>query len=298
LKSVRPYFAAVIFCAVIAPHIDWLIKNDFVCLGHVGNRLHENYKWYEPFAVAGTAIYPTAGALAVLAIAAFPLRKTLEKRGIIKDTFKWSCMFTAIPAALLLTSSIFGNSVITMWFSTLASFSGILAVSLFPYKIDKTLYRNIIIIVAVYMVGIFIVTTIDLAVKSRPRLHMDTNAVIALADSEWQKHYPGKKMKFVVGDRWFGNIVSHYHKDKPAILEMDNELANNWKRCNYIDKALSEGAVLIGRKKELYQEFAQELYKRSGQKIDFTHNKYCPYKAVWGTQKSRSVFLTVIRAQQ
>ena len=298
LKSCRPYIAAVVFIAVISPHLNWLIKNDFVCLGHVGNRLHEKFQWYEPLAVIGTAVYPTATAFAVLVISALPLRKDLIRKGISQETFKWSCMFTAIPAAVLFASSVSGSSVITMWFSTLASFCGILAVSLFPYSIDKKFYRNILIVVTIYMVGIFTITTVDLAMKSRPRLHMDTHAVTALAEAEWKKHYPDKPLKFVCGDRWFGNIVSHYHKDKPAILEMDNELLNNWKRCNYIDKILSEGAVVIGRKEALFKEFSEELYKKSGQKLDFTCKYSCPYKAVFGRKKARKVFINVIRARQ
>lgn len=297
LKSFRPYVAALIFLAVIFPHLNWLVKNDFVCLGHVGNRLHETYKWYEPLAVAGTAVYPTAVAFTVLVLAALPLKKNLKRQKFPVNAFKWSCIFTAVPGVILFISSLFGGSVITMWFSTLASFCGILAVSIFPIKIDQNLYRNILAAITIYMVGIFAVTTVDLAVNSRPRLHMNTKTVCALAQAEWNKHYPDKPIKYVVGDRWFGNIISHYHQNKPAILEMDKELKNNWKRCHYIDKVLSEGAIVIGRKKELFKDFADELNKRSGQKIDFTQNTSCPYKAVFGKLKSRKIFISVIKAQ-
>lgn len=298
LKTYRPYLAAVVFCAIISPHINWLVHNDFVCLGHVGNRLHEKFKWYEPLAVAATGVYPTAMAFAVLVLSALPLRKSLERCGVNKDVFKWSCMFTAIPAAILFASSLCGNSVITMWFSTLASFSGILAVSLFPCKITDKLYRNTLFIVLVYMICFFAGTTVDLAVKSRPRLHMDTQEVLAHADAVWQKHCPGKPMKFVVGDRWYGNIVSLYHQEKPVILEMDKELKNDWKRRNYIEKSLKHGAIVIGRKEELFKEFADELAKKSGQKLDFTRKYECHYQALLGKKKSRKVFITVIRAQQ
>ena len=296
LKSLRPYLAGIIFIAVIYPHIVWLTKNNFICLNHVGNRLHEEYKWYEPIVVFLTAVYPAAVALGVLAAAALPLRKSLVKRGILFDTFKWSCLFTAVPALILFISSLSGNSVIMMWFCTLASFTGILAVSVFPFKIDRLMFRNIFLLITIYMTGFFIASTIDVAVKSRPRIHMDTAKVIAFADAEWQKKHPGKPIKFVVGDRWYGNIISHYHKDKPAILEMDKELKNDWKRRNYLQKALNDGALVIGRKKELFQDFADELQKTTGQKIDFTRKYACPYKAILGKEKTRDIFIDVITA--
>ena len=297
LKSYRPYLAGIIFAAMISPHIVWLAENDFVCLNHVGNRLHEQYKWYEPFVVLATAVYPALTAFAALVLAALPFRKNLVKCDIHANTFKWSCMFTAIPAAILLLSSICGNSVIMMWFCTLASFTGILAVSLFPYKIDSGIFRNVFLLITLYMVCFFAGSTIDLALKSRPRLHMDANVVVSMADAVWKQSYPDKPVKFVVGDRWYGNLISHYHKDKPAILEMDKELKNDWQRRRYLEKALKEGAIVIGRKEELFKDFAGELHKKTGQKIDFTRKYACPYKAVFGKNKKRDIFISVIRAE-
>ena len=297
LKTLRPYIAGIIFIAVIYPHIVWLAKNNFICLSHVGNRLHEEYKWYEPIIVLLTAIYPVAAALGVLTIASLPLRKSLVKHGILPDTFKWSCLFTAVPALVLFISSMSGNSVIMMWFCTLASFTGIMAVSIFPFKIDRLVFRNTFLLITVYMVVFFIASTVDVAVKSRPRLHMDTVKVIAMADTVWQKKYPGKTIRYVVGDRWYGNIISHYHKDKPVILEMDKELKNDWKRRQYLKKVLKDGAIVIGRKQDLFQDFADELQKTTGQKLDLTRKYQCPYKAVFGKEKKRDIFIDTINTE-
>lgn len=296
LRSIRPYLSAVIFILLISPHIHWLANNDFICLKHIGNRLDEEFRWYEPLIVAATAAYPFVLMYAVMTAAAFPLRKKLEKISINKPVFKWSLILSALPCALLLLNSLCGKSVIMLWFSTLASFCGILAVSLFPRKITRDLYRNILILIMVYMVGVFLATTIDLMVKSRPRLHMKPEDVIAEVNKVWQKENPGKPIPLVLGDRWFGNIIAHYHKDAPDFCEFDEELKDYWKTGKYIDKALANGAVVISRNHLLFMEFSSELEKRCGQSIDFHHNAIIPYKSLFGKQKARTLFIRVIRA--
>ena len=58
LKSYKPYCAFLLMLLLMAPHLQWLYNNDFICFKHVGNRLSDEYKWYTPLVTMATAAYP------------------------------------------------------------------------------------------------------------------------------------------------------------------------------------------------------------------------------------------------
>jgi len=225
ILSIGPWLAAVIFGLVILPHLLWLYQHDFICLTYVSSSLGNSDAWppavYALF-ILGTGLYPLVHETAMLLILCLPKHFRRAPFPADKEALYWSLFCTVPPVILYAGLALSGEHVVAMWLATIASFTGILTVCLFPFRITKlTFYRLFLLICAVSVIAL-IATSIDLDVRTRERIHLKPQVLFGNVEKYMNKYYPGQKVACLIGKRDLVNTYEYYHPDHPASFDLDD----------------------------------------------------------------------------
>lgn len=284
LKSPRPYAALLLTLLLLAPHLNWLRQNNFICFTHVGNRLNDTYNWYTPLVTAATAIYPYAMMALILAACAGINFRQLKQTAISKAPAVDCLLIAVIPAAALVVLSFFGN-IIQMWFCTMAAMAAIGLTAFFPWKIDRRFFTALVLLLTIFSLIMMLATTLDSLLSSRPRLHSRPESYTTAAEKFYRRYEPNRPIPLVVGTRFEATLLENYLPHRPPACELDDPVF--FKR--YKEKMLKEGALLIG-KPHLFEQFKKDLNIKHLQfeKIDYS------YRALCGKTKRRSIFLAYL----
>ena len=287
LASCRPWLALLTFFLVVSPHLHYLFTHDFSCISHMGNRMGESHSWYDPLLVLGTAAFPAACAALALA-AAFLFRRGKSEPAVPdRQVFRWSLIFCALPGVIFFAASLCGENVIMLWFSSLASFTGIMVVAASPRRIDEKVFRNLCCFLAIYMIAWFIGTGYQLLFRSNHRAHTEPLAVTGPVLDFWARESGGKPLRLVAGDRWYGGIMVLYSGLSPRLCEIHEELGEHWRR-EFLDQIDAEGALVIGSRAENFAAFAKAFQEKTGYPIDLSRRITYAYKAPFGKKRERS----------
>ena len=287
LKSAKPYVAIALCIALLLPHLHWLIQNDFICFKHVSNRLEDDHPaWLFLLAIA-TALYPFAMLGAVMLAATFPRR---ERGDLRKNAGFESLIISAIPALTLVVLSIADMGIIMMWFCPMASFAGIMAVAYFPFKIDKLIFKRIILLLTVFSLAMYIFTTIDVACSSRPRLHSEPDSLATPALAYWRE-FRNDDIPVVVGPRFEAAVLENYLPGRPQACELGDPVVLDI--CK--EKIKKRGALLVVKSRYLkrpeYVALLNEFFAEMNMpKPELKEVKY-NFSARFGKQKEENFFL-------
>ncbi|MBQ7696856.1 MAG: glycosyltransferase family 39 protein [Lentisphaeria bacterium] len=293
LKTWRPYLALGLFLLVISPHLHYLVTHDFCCISHMGHRIEESRPWYDPILVFISAVSPTVLAVLVLS-AAFLFRRGKSEAAVPdRRVFRWSLIFCALPAVLFLTASFCGETVVMLWFSSLASFTGIMVVAFWPRRIDEKVFRNLCWFWVIYAISWFIATGYPLLCRSGARAHTDPRAVTRAALEFWARESGGKPLRLVAGDRWYGCMMVLYSGRSPRLCEIHKELGEHWRK-GFLDRIDAEGALVIGSREENFAAFAKAFEEKTGYAIDLSRRITYTYKAPRGKRRERSFLVSRI----
>ena len=286
LSTLRPWLALGVFLLVISPHLHYLVTHDLCCITHMGNRIEESRPWYDPILVFITATAPTECAALVLSAAFLFRRGKSEPAAPDWRVFKWSLIFCALPAVIFLAASVCGENVIMLWFSSLASFTGIMLVAVWPRRIDEKIYRNLCWLWVIYMISWFIATGHPLLCKSNSRPHTDPRAVTVPVLDFWARESGGRPLRIVVGDRWYGGIMTLYSGITPRLCEIHKELGEHWRK-GFLDRIDAEGALVIGSREENFTDFTKAFQEKYSYTIDLSRRITYAYKAPYGKIRKR-----------
>ncbi|MBE6400006.1 MAG: glycosyltransferase family 39 protein [Lentisphaerae bacterium] len=289
LKTAGPYLAAFCALALIAPHLKWLCFHDFSCFKHVSYRLNDTYKWYQLPVTAATALYPFATVAAVLFLAVLPDRKTRAAGTTDPELFREMMILSVIPAAAVVVLALCGHGVIMMWFCSMAAFTGIAAVALFPKEIDGVFFKRICLLLLTGCIAVFTFTSVYLLCASRPRLHSKPENFTIPATEFYQRHCPGGEIPVVVGSRYYACLLENYLPHRPPACETGDPEALQLHRRT-IEK---RGALLIGKLHEF-----QPFFEATGidpQTVKFEKVEYS-YASRFGRSRRRAFYLGILKA--
>ena len=245
ILCIGPWLAAIIFFIVVSPHLYWMYRNDFVTLTYVGTSLQKTDDWapwvYSLY-IFGTGLYPLLGEAAVLLIMNLPRHFHRCAVPVCRNALFWSLFWTLPPIILYAVLPLIGKYVVAMWLATIASFSGILVVSVFPFRITRRTFRRLFFalcaVTAVIMIGI----SIDLDVRTRSQIHMKPEPLFGLVEKFMKENVPGKDIPCLAGSRGIVNMYEYYHPSHPASFdELDPLLAKKQKKFD------GEGVLIISR---------------------------------------------------
>ncbi|MBQ9503136.1 MAG: glycosyltransferase family 39 protein [Lentisphaeria bacterium] len=271
LASWKPYLAALIFLAVLAPHLNWLVEHHFVCFGHVGSRLEQKHNILMPLFVLGAALYPLAMEAVAVALALLPGAPRAEggkwfslagwkAAAKNREALHFAGVVSLLPGAVYLVLALTGTDIILMWLCSVASLSGIAVMSLCPVEVDKRLFRRLSILLAAFIAAVLIGMVIDVLCRTSDGVHMEPAPVVEAAETFWKEH-SDKPIPVAVGGLRFAALLDHYSRQHPPVCEPDDDVMIDL----YRERIRKHGALLIDAREKDFDEFL----KRAGTKVVF-----------------------------
>ena len=289
LASWKPYLAAVIFLAVIFPHLKWLVEHRFVCLGHVGSRLDSEHSILMPLFVLGAALYPLAMEAAALTLALLPGAPRADggKRFSLagwtpvernREALHFAGIISLLPGAVYLALSLTGTDIILMWLCSVASLSGIAVLALCPVAVDERLLKRLTMLLVGFIAAVLVGMTADVLFRTADGVHMEPAPVVAAAEAFWKKH-SDRPIPVAVGGLRFAALVAHYSRQHPPVCEPDDDVMIDL----YRETIRKHGALLIDAKEIDFDEF---LKRAGGVEVKFIRVTI-KYGARFGRKKTR-----------
>ena len=246
ILSIGPWLAAAIFFLAVSPHLWWMYRNDFVTLTYVNGSLKNPDDWapwiYSLF-IIGTGLYPLLAEAVVLLLMNLPRHFHRCGVPVCKNALYWSLFWTIPPVILYAILSMTGEHVVAMWLATLVSFSGILVVSVFPFRITRRTFRRLFFVLCAVTAAVMIGISIDLDVRTRDRIHMKPELLLSNVERFMKANVPGKTVPCLAGNRGIVNSYEYYHPAHPASFD-EFDLVLMKKNQKKFDE---EGVLLVSR---------------------------------------------------
>ena len=239
------WLGAAVLLALVAPHLVWLAQHDFCCIRHLERRVDDDpVPWYWFLLVIGTVLLPLGVQGAALLLAHCPWRRgELERVPVRREGLKIALFMTGVPAAILLAIAVSGRDVVLMWFSFLASWTGMVTVGLWPWRVTPNFFRKVCIVTALYTLVMLVGTTGDMLWFPRLRCHTDPDQIVRAAQEFYRKNSGGKEIPFVIGDRWLAGVVQFYAPNHPQSFDVDDHATIKVFR----DEIRRRGVLLVGK---------------------------------------------------
>ncbi len=241
LATPGPYIALALALLIMAPHLVWLVRNDFL-----------------PFAYASVRAAPSRGvafllpAFVIAAAVVWPRPKgpdaavPVSAKADAFDRRIVTLLAFGPAAATVAISALSGRGAIAMWGYPLWLFLGLWIVLYARTAIEPARLGR----VAAAWAGIFVLFAVVFAASYSilPAIDHRYRAVFYPGDrlaDELARRFraaTGRPLTYVIGTMWEGGNVAHYAPEQPRVL-----IDGDWRRAPWIDLGdlRSKGAVVV-----------------------------------------------------
>jgi hypothetical protein len=227
LRSAGPWLGIVVAFVIAAPHLVWLVQNDFLPLRYAEARATQSHGWVDhighPAFFAGGQLFFILPALFIAAMLVWP--RSTASAAPAADPFDRRIVTVLAfgPAATLLAMiAISGRGAVTMWGYPLWLYLGLWIVLFAPPARDALRLTRVIgawAAVFVAMAVAFIVNyTVLPLVDHRYRAAFFPGDTLAAELTQRFRAVTGEPLRYVIGTMWDGGNVAHYSPDQPEVL--------------------------------------------------------------------------------
>ena len=250
LRTPGPYLAAAVTLIVAAPHLVWLVANDFLPFAYAEHRAAASRGAIDhiarPLAFAGGQLFFL---LPALALAAPLLRRDRAPVAAAADAFDRrivTLLAFGPTATLLAMSAVTGRGLITMWGYPLWLFLGLWIMLTLEPALERIVLARIAAIwafVTVAFVAAFVANYLILpAIDGRNRAAHFPGQALGSEIAQRFRATTGQPLRYVIGSMWDGGNVAHYASERPQVL-IDGDLT----RAPWIDLTdlRRRGAVVL-----------------------------------------------------
>ena len=250
LATPGPYVAGAVALVTMAPHLVWLVQNDFLPFTYAEHRALPSrglidHIWHPLQFVVSQAFFLIPSAL--IALPLFVPRRNADAPA--SDAFdmrimKWLA-FGPI-ATVLAMSALSGRGTVAMWGYPLWLFVGVWAVMVSRRALDNTHLARVTITWAIVFGGLVFAFIANYAIlpnyDHRYRAVFFPGDELARELSQRYRAVTGKPIIYVIGSMWDGGNIEHYAPDHPRVL-----IDGKPERAPWIDLAdlRSKGALVV-----------------------------------------------------
>lgn len=251
LATPGPWLALIVALAVMAPHLVWLVQNDFLPFGHVSARAAMPRGLFDHVLHPLVFAAGQAGFLVPAFLIALPLfwpRTARNDEATLQSfDFRIVTLLAFGPAAAMVAlSAISGRGTVAMWGYPLWLFIGLWLVMLTSRTTRTDRLPRIAGTWAIVLAGFMIAFIANYAVL--PRIDHRYRAAFFPGESmarEISQRYRAvtqRPLIYVIGSMWDGGNVSHYTPERPRVL-----IDGRPERAPWIDLTdlRSKGAVIL-----------------------------------------------------
>src|SRR5262245_9910716 len=247
LATPGPYVAAVVTLIVAAPHLVWLVANDFLPFAYADARAKPSRGLidhiFHPLQFLLSQLLFIAPALLIAAPLVWP--RVPDQAGDDYDRRIVTLLAFGPAATTFALSLVTGRGVIAMWGYPLWLFLGLWIAMMAP-KLTRERFAPIAAIWAVVFVGFAATFAASYAVMprydGRYRAVFYPGRALGAELSQRFRAATGRPLAYVIGDMWNGGNVAHYSPDHPR-----NLVDGNPRRAPWIDMSdlRNKGAVVV-----------------------------------------------------
>jgi hypothetical protein len=250
LATPGPWVALAAALVVAAPHLAWLVRNDFLPFAYASARAVPSRGALDHLVHPLVFALSQAGALAPALAIALPLRwPPPAARAAKPDDFdrRIVTLLAFGPAATVIALSLVsGRGLVAMWGYPLWLFLGLWLVMASGAVIDRARLARIgglWAIVFIGLAGAFIINYAVLpAIDHRYRAAFFPGDRLAAEIAQRFRAATGEPLRYVIGGMWVGGNVAHYAADRPRVL-----IDGDPRRAPWIDLAdlKAHGAAVV-----------------------------------------------------
>jgi dolichyl-phosphate-mannose-protein mannosyltransferase len=250
LLTPGPYVAALVALVIMAPHLVWLVQNDFLPFAYAEARSVPSRGALDHIRHPAIFLAAQVGAIAPSLFIASPLFRPWTGKFNLNfgdEIFRIVTVLALGPLAVLLALSIVtGRGVLAMWGYPLFCFLGLWLVMVAKAELDRTRLSLVAagwgIVATIYAVAF--IAHHAIYPHFHGRFHAQLYPGQDIADrmtAEFQRQ-TGEPVRYVIGRIWPAGNISHYARDgRPRVL-----IDGDPKRSPWIDLAdLKKHGALI-----------------------------------------------------
>ena len=235
----------VVFLVLLAPHLIWLIDNDYITITYgLGRTGLENSNFLNHLTFPLIFLVKQIGILIPFLIMSLFLIKKLKFKINLKDRKLLFLIFiNLVPIGLMfLTSMILGAKIKTMWMTPFYLFIGVLIVYVFQAQINfKKLNSFFIVFLILFIFSPFAYAYISLS-KTDKRTDYPGKEIAQKIQLEWNKNFEDS-INVVLGNEWDAGNLSYHLNSRPVWLgSIENYKLDELNKYICIDK------VCVGHK--------------------------------------------------
>jgi 4-amino-4-deoxy-L-arabinose transferase-like glycosyltransferase len=238
LKTPGPWLAPIVALAIAAPHIVWLVHNDFLPLGYAEQRAAPVRGWYDhvlhPMMFAGSQIFFLLPSFFIASALLWPKPQVpprypppLAGEGSVGVADAFDRRIVTLLAfgpgvALIALIVASGRGTYAMWGYPLWLYLGLWMVLTVQTLLDRDRMARVAVawgLVFAIFAGVFIVNYSVLPLLDhRYRAVFYPGDTLAAALTQRFHDATGTKLRYVVGSMWDGGNLAHYSPDQPQVL--------------------------------------------------------------------------------
>ncbi len=250
LATPGPYVAVAIAFAIVAPHLIWLVDNDFLPLGYVESRSAQFVGTFGH--LTGPALF-TIGQLfwllPAIVISLPLLQRPRERDATTADDFDRRILVLLAfgPAiTVIAASAISGRGLVTMWGYPLWLFLGPWIVVAVGSRVERTCLTRIAgvwaVVSTIYVLTFIVQYAVLPFTDHRYRAVLFPGDQLAQEISTRFRAATGAPLAYVVSNMWLGGNIGHYAAERPRTL-----IDGNPRRAPWVDlKDLArKGAAVV-----------------------------------------------------
>ncbi len=225
-----PYIALAAAVAMMAPHLIWLVQNDFLPFGYAEHRAVLSRGWtdhfWHPFQFAIGQLFFLVPSLLIALPLFWPRRAASEPPiAVNADAFDMrivTLLAFGPLAAVLALSVVSGRGTVAMWGYPLWLFTGLWLVLMARRALDDKRLAKIATIWAIVSTCLALAFIGNYGVlpnyDHRYRAVLYPGGELARELSERTRALTGKPIAYVIGSMWDGGNVAHYAPSHPRVL--------------------------------------------------------------------------------
>ncbi len=243
-KSYNFFIIGPVALIVVFPHLVWLVQNEFISLSYGLQRTGVNDNQLNHLIFPLIFILKQIAILIPLFLMFLFLIKKIKIKKFILDSKMIFLLFTFIlPIFLIiLTSTIFGVKIRTMWMTPFYLLSGIMLIQIFKSSINiKNLKKFYLIFLLLFFISPATYTIVSLT-NDFKRTDYPGKEIARLVQNRWDENYYNE-IKLVIGDEWYAGNLSYHLSSRPKwIIEL---------KKSPLDLKIGEGIIYTGNPKIL-----------------------------------------------
>ena len=254
LTTPGPYIAAAAALVIMAPHLIWLVRNDFLPFAYAEHRAVLSRGWYDhlwhPFQFAVSQLFFLIPSLIIAAPLFIPARKANEPRvapsadALDRRIVTWLAFGPIVT--VLAMSLISGRGTVAMWGYPLWLFLGLWLVMTAERALTLARLGRILITWAIVFacLAIAFIANYDVLPRfdHRYRAVFFPGAALARDVTQGWHAKTGQPLRYVIGTMWDGGNVAHYSPDQPRVLVDGEPQRAPWIDLNDLK---ARGAVVV-----------------------------------------------------